>query len=514
MNANPLTPSRPKRQLHTELSDPKLPDPAKRRLSEQPLKQDADTPSYLALLDEQKVPKDSQQRLLPLMQRWGPARAEQVLSLWAMLGDGLRSSSLERRYETSLQVWGAPGTGKTEIVSGYLKSLDIRHVWLNCFCISSQAELHGRIAKLLSREALLKAASSGLASSQAAPVCQNLRPMDRLQAALREPLDTLERAGCDKVVVVLDHIEELSRRLGTSALELLLGLPEVLHRGEMLSILTIGRVPLQGLGLLDNREPPEVEFQQYSLDEVEKLLMRILPQRPGLAEVNRTALEYVVSSGILKFAVPYLGRDLLRLLEVGVDVLGTAGQGGILGAAKLKQLVEEAAARQTGFLHSHKVLDASEDFGAQTAPVVAASTAKRLTKAEMRLILAAYLASRVDKQDDRQLFLPDSQRRRRRVMVTKTRKKEDQFPASVHAPRAVPLTRVLAIYHRLARKSLLIGSQLFERISSLREAGLLRGGERSFKLDRELKVICRAELYLARACAKELKVDLAEYLCK
>jgi len=484
--------------------------------------------AYISLLDEQKVPTRSQEQLLPLMQRWGPARAEQVLSLWAMLGDGVRKTSLERRHNTSLQVWGAPGTGKTEVVSGYLKSLDIRHVWLNCFCISSQAELHSRIAKLLAREAGLTASSSGLAagSCQTSPGDRNLRPMDRLQAALREPLDTLDRAGCDQVVIVFDRIEELARRLGASSLELLLGLPEAVHRGQMLSVLTIGRVSLQSLGLLDNREPPEVEFQQYSLSEVEQLLLRLLPQRPGSEEVERNTLEYVVSSGILKFAVPSFGIDLSRLLQVADDVLAASVtddprpsscklSGAMPGPSKLKQLVEEASARQTGWVHSNKVLDASEDLGSQTSQAVAASIVKRMTKAEMRLVLAAYLGSRVDKQDDRQLFLPDNQRRRRRVTVTRTKKKDDQLPAPVQAPRAVPVTRLLAIYHRLARKPRLLGSQLFERISNLREVGLIKGiGERGFKLDRELKVVCRAELNLAAACAKELKIDLAEYLCK
>jgi len=550
---SPAPPKRPRQGLQRELSDPKLPHP-KRRLTVKGLPEKQAVPkaeeerakaklkeaekaeerarklpaeelaklaeekqAYISLLDEQKVPTRSQEQLLPLMQRWGPARAEQVLSLWAMLGDGVRKTSLERRHNTSLQVWGAPGTGKTEVVSGYLKSLDIRHVWLNCFCISSQAELHSRLAKLLAREAGLTASSSGLAagSCQTSPGDRNLRPMDRLQAALREPLDTLDRAGCDQVVIVFDRIEELARRLGTSSLELLLGLPEAVHRGQVLSVLTIGRVSLQSLGLLDNRERPEVEFQQYSLSEVEQLLLRLLPQRPGLEEVERNTLEYVVSSGILKFAVPSFGIDLSRLLQVADDVLAATDAGAMPGPAKLKQLVEEASARQTGWVHSKKVLDASEDLGSQTSQAVAASIVKRMTKAEMRLVLAAYLASRVDKQDDRQLFLPDNQRRRRRVTVTRTKKKDDQLPAPVHAPRAVPVTRLLAIYHRLARKPCLLGSQLFERISNLREVGLIRGiGERGFKLDRELKVVCRAELFLAAACAKELKIDLAEYLCK
>eukprot|EP00930_Biecheleria_cincta_P015813 TRINITY_DN13063_c0_g1_i1.p1 TRINITY_DN13063_c0_g1~~TRINITY_DN13063_c0_g1_i1.p1 ORF type:complete len:520 (-),score=91.78 TRINITY_DN13063_c0_g1_i1:156-1715(-) len=458
-------------------------------------------------------------RLQPLLQRWGDMRLPQLLDLYAALGDGpggQRSSSLSKRFETALQVWGPPGTGKTQVVSNYLDVLGIPHVWIDCFCISSQADLHGRVAKLMARLAEKNAVATTTTTTSPNVSQRQLHSLDRFQAALRGSLDTLDRADIGKVVIVFDHIEELPRRLGQGALNVLLSWPEVLDKGNLLSLVTIGRVPMEpGLGLLDNRAPPEVVFQPYSDQELQELLLQLLPKMPQLAGVGRTSLEAVVYGGLLKFAVPFLGRNLDSLLSVGKDVLLTIGNGAPPSSSALYQLVEEASKKRTGFLHLGSGLGSSEDPDLRSAHEVAAVNVKSMTKAEMRLGLAAYLSSRLDKMDDRQLFLSEGDRRRRRRQPVTKHRRDDDIPAHAKAPRSVPLTRLLAIYHRLARQPALIGSHLFDTLASMRESGLVRLiGDKSGKLDREPKVACRAELRMAVAWAKELKIDLAEYLSK
>lgn len=59
-------------------------------------------------------------------------------------------------------------------------------------------------------------------------------------------------------------------------------------------------------------------------------------------------------------------------------------------------------------------------------------TVQSMSKAETRLLLAAYVASRVSKQEDRQLFLGRGARRKRRV-------KEANLPAHVQPPQLVSL---------------------------------------------------------------------------
>lgn len=95
------------------------------------------------------------------------------------------------------------------------------------------------------------------------------------------------------------------------------------------------------------------------------------------------------------------------------------------------------------------------------------------------------------------------------------RQKDNALPAHVKQPNVVTIPRLLATYHHLARQPRLMGSNIFQALTKLKEAGLVRFvGEKNFKMDKDLKVVCRAELPLAQACAATLNVDLTEYLCK
>lgn len=85
-------------------------------------------------------------------------------------------------------------------------------------------------------------------------------------------------------------------------------------------------------------------------------------------------------------------------------------------------------------------------------------------------------------------------------------------PVYTRAPRPTSLSRLLAIYHRLARRPQLLGPPMFEHLNSLREAGLIRFQAARACLDQDVKVTCRAQLPLVRAIASELNISLAEYL--
>eukprot|EP00913_Durusdinium_trenchii_P003378 g3127.t1 len=104
-----------------------------------------------------------------------------------------------------------------------------------------------------------QAALSKLESLEA-KLPQQLRAIDRLEGALKAPVAELSRLKCSQVLVVLDHVELVSR-LGLPALEQLLALPEILSFGDMLVPLTISRVALKSLGLHSTREPPHVRRQ-------------------------------------------------------------------------------------------------------------------------------------------------------------------------------------------------------------------------------------------------------------
>jgi hypothetical protein len=323
-----------------------------------------------------------------------------------------------------------------------------------------------------------------------------------------------------KVVVVLDNVQELPR-LSPHAIDLLLNLPEVLQWGNQLAIVAIGRLRLSSLGLLVMREPPAVSFQAYTEKEAEtavrETLTREFPSAQTKGKASKSLAPSDVCIGLMKFAWPHLGRNLQQLLSVGRQLLREemveGVSGGCCGAA-FQQRVLRAVQQRLGVCDLSGLLDSGRnDHGIDTASVSALVTMRQMTKAEMRLILSAYLAGYVEKEDDLQLFMPGLKRRARR----KTSAKQEQaqaLPVYVRAPRPTSLSRLLAVYHRLAMRPHLLGPPLFESLAGLREAGLLRFEVERACLDPDVKVTCRAQLPLVRALASELRVDLAEYLTK
>lgn len=488
--------------------------------------------------DQVAMPMDTRRRLAPIFQRWGKARAAQILGLWTFLGDGLSES--RRVAASTLQVWGPPGTGKTAVVTDYLKTLGVRHIRLNCATFTTLGELNARLVELLRRTAVSAAGAQAgeLPTSlhRSTPTGQQVRSLDKLETLARVPLQTLSRSNGDvgllpvsdsaeapvKVVVVVDQAQELPR-LGAGSIEFLINLPEVLQWGNQLSLVVVGRLKLGSLGLHPNREPPAVVFQAYTEAEAESALNKVLAPEfsaapcnaSGSASSSRLAVTDICS-GLMKFAWPHLGRNIDQLLSIARQLLQEGlpdVAGGSCGAA-FQQLVLKAVQQRLGVCDLSGLLKKGEHVeGMDTASMSALITLKQMTKAEMRLILAAYLAGYVEKEDDMTLFMPEIRRKRRNKQSAKAAM-ADQLPIYVKAPRPTSMARLLAVYHRLARQPQLLGPPIFEHLAGLREAGLLRFPAERACLDQDVKVTCRAQLPLVRAIAGELNLDLAEYLTK
>jgi len=219
----------------------------------------------------------------------------------------------------------------------------------------------------------------------------------------------------------------------------------------------------------------------------------------------------------MKFAWHCFGRNLQKLLSVGRQLLREglpAGEAADSFDAAFQRRILKAVEERCGIWDLKGLLkstDAGE--GMDNATVSAMVMLQQMTKAEMRLILAAYLAGYVEKEDDVQLFMPGHKRKARRKQSAKQQQAE-ALPVYTRTARPTSLSRLLAVYHRLARQPQLLGPPLLEHLAGLREAGLLQGNFEGACHDQEVKVTCRAQLPLVRAIARELNIDLAEYLTK
>lgn len=534
------------RQLEKTLSDPKkIPKwVGSLRAARKGLEATEHVPEaeFHCWLESHGVPVVGRERLLPLLEHWGPARTAQVLGLWTFLGDG----DITRSVSTSaLQVWGPAGTGKTKLVFEFLNTLGVSYISLNCACFVSLGEFQARLVEELRRLAVARANDAASVHGvhvndlpkelklprelqNPAPVGRQIRAFDKLEASMRVSLEYISHlrnrigASADvdvqwpaKVIVVLDNAQELPR-IDAGAIQLLVTLPEILQTGSTLAVVTVSRLPLSSLGLLPAREPPAVAFQPYTEAETEELLFRELSRKTGLLSIS---ILRTLCVGLMKFAVPSLGRNLHQLLRIGeelsVGLLDSKAQKAVgTRMSVLQQMIDEIVQRRLGLCDLRGLLGAGELVDATSATAAITLTMRSMTEVDKRIILAAYLGAHMDKDDDVQLFVAESRRRRRKGSITKKALEDDAgLPYSAHTPRPVPLMRLMAIYHRLARKPQLLAPQLFERLLGLREAGLLwLLGDCHAAADREPKVACRAELPLAAACAAELGVDMQEYL--
>jgi len=485
-----------------------------------PVAVDERDPQAEVALERHGVPQAGRERLRPLMKHWGPARTNQVMGLWTFLGDGASKPPAS----VGVQVWGPSGTGKTEIVHRYLQELGIRHVRLNCACFSSLGELQARLAEELRRcaiSSLPKGCAVPKELQNKVPPGRQLRALDRIDAAFRPPLEQLAKSSQGgKVIVVLDQSQELAR-FGPSTAELLLVLPEVLENGGQMTFAFVGRLPLcSAFGVAPANEPPAVSFPPYEADDIEQLLFRLLcakfkDQMTSTADnkISENDIRALCVCGLVKIAAPYVGHNIGDLMWLGEEVLKSPPAAGS-GITALQRQIESLVQQRLGLCDMGNMEDGAE--GKDPGEVGAFAILKNNTIEKKRLILAVYLASRIEKEDDLQYFLPQGCRRKQRRHAALLRKKSSAanhptVPSRLKAPKPVTLSRLLAIYHRVSRQEQLLGPVLLENLVALRESNLIRFADRNFAVEKDSVIMCRVELPLARAIAIELDIDMAEY---
>merc|ERR1719414_2599022 len=112
-------------------------------------------------------------------------------------------------------------------------------------------------------------------------------------------------------------------------------------------VLTIGRLPLSHLGLLPARDPPAVAFQPYSEREAAAILLRELGSKADMGP-STLDLGTLVSAGLMKFAAPFVGRNLHSLLSIGEELLrspppeGERSGSAVSSMAVLQQRIERS----------------------------------------------------------------------------------------------------------------------------------------------------------------------------
>merc|ERR1719422_1874867 len=115
----------------------------------------------------------------------------------------------------------------------------------------------------------------------------------------------------------------------------------------------------------------------------------------------------------MKFAVPYMGCNLHYLLHIGEDVLRSSGSV-CKNIGTLQQMIENFVQQRLGIPDISGLLKPGQVR--QETATLATKAKQQMTRAEIRLILAAYLGAHIDKDQDVQLFCPRAKRKRRMIV--------------------------------------------------------------------------------------------------
>lgn len=439
---------------------------------------------------------------------------QQIMELWSLFGDADTSPAKHGMKVSRAHIWGPEGTGKTAVLFDYLDTLKIRAIWLDCRLFTLAGEIQAYIVELLRRTTV--EASHGENAPELPKELQSrtsqrqLRALDKLELAIRAPLDYLAMCyGTEvKVVIVLENAQDLSRH-GKNTVELLTSLPELLSQGNRLAVVTEARLPLSSLGLM-NADPPSVAFRAYTAEQAAGVLTQVLSKKQ-----SPLPLQQIVNS-LVKFAAPHLGFNMATLLSIGVHLLEDSdhalSDANRLGASKLTvklyDRVAKAVEQRIGLGNLSRLVRPGSKDATDPVSIATSFNLQRMTKSEKRMLVSVYLGSRIAKEEDIQFFLPE--RRTGRSRTSNSNKKQEDAPAWTRAPRPMTLVRLFAIYHKLAGRANLVGSSLFEHLVRLRDFGYIRI-DRPFQ-ETDAKVICQVELQMIVACAGDLDIQLLCYL--
>mmetsp|Transcript_32074 Transcript_32074/g.75257 ORF Transcript_32074/g.75257 Transcript_32074/m.75257 type:complete len:550 (-) Transcript_32074:76-1725(-) len=381
-----------------------------------------------------------------------------------------------------------------------------------------------------------------------------------------------ESANPAPLIVVLDHAQELPK-FGASVLANIVGLPALLQSKNQLIMVTVSRLPLSQLGLSDIREPPALAFPPYTDSQAEQVCLsaissstpllrrqpirakRSAPLRLSLAApqalpyfarvlsasessrlattcsgcyqaVHELRCHVLRNTSFMKLASHALGRDVNLLVGVASEVLCNWQRLRFdAGCGNLQRIIEHASKRRLSLCEigdsSSRKRAAAASIATEVGKEYADATVRSLTVLEKRLLVACFLASYIPKDEDCQLFLPMGLRKKRRLLKRNSSAAStalaageamSKIPVQARLPQNSPLSRVLAIHCKVTNQAQAYSPELLQALVHLRDVGLIKLLGERMACERDCKILSCTRPPLARKCAAELGIDLAEFL--
>lgn len=456
-----------------------------------------------------------------------PCRENIINTLNELLNDP------EETFPPSIYAFGLSGTGKTAILTKFLKHTKSKTVILDCIeCYSS---------KILYESILNKFHSHHLRKEH------NYAPYLKCET-LKDFIGDLQQSRTDKdhdssYIICLDNAERV-RDMDANILPAFMRLPEL--TGLNICCILVSQLPFEKyytkMGL---PEVITIYFPQYSKNEVQKiltddfekvrdrLLKRLKNDPPIQLSVDIEKALDTVSNLSSEFYGNFLNvflsvfykacRDLPELKVVSTDCFDVYVEpvvNGTIDKNDVSRLWRHITnPLKTALSQVYMRMDQSDELR-NGATFEANQSVKKLAQSlelpyyGKYLLIAAFLASHNSAKEDKRLFVKHHGKQRKRMQTVNARAKVSDKMSTSLGPKSFSIDRLLAIFYAILDEKVGLTCNLLAQISTLVHLKLLSyvSGENNV-VEGSAKLQCTVGLEFILYIGKVVGFNVRQYLC-
>ncbi|XP_055911778.1 origin recognition complex subunit 5 [Eupeodes corollae] len=461
-----------------------------------------------------------------------PCRESVIQSLFELLDDPTET------FPPSIYLYGHSGTGKTSILTKFLKHTNSKTVILDCIECYTSRILYESILNKLHSHRLRKE--------------DNFAPYMKCET-LKDFISDLQQTGSDNEVddddeetsyiICLDNAERV-RDMDANILPAFMRLPEL--TGLNICCILVSQLPFEKYytkgGLPDQIS---IYCPQYSKNEVQKiltedfervrerLLRRLRKDPPMKLAVDIERAEEIISELTSDFYGNFLNvflsvfykacRDLPELKVVSTDCFDIYVEpvlNGTIDKNDVSRLWRHITnPLKTALSQVYMRMDQELEIRTDETFVTNQSVKKLAQSLELPyygkyLLIAAFLASHNSAKEDKRLFVKHHGKQRKRMQAVNAKAKVTEKMSTSLGPKSFSIDRLLAIFYAILDEKVGLTCNLLAQISTLVHLKLLSyvSGENNV-VEGSAKLQCTVGLEFILYIGKVVGFNVRQYLC-
>lgn len=436
-----------------------------------------------------------------------PGRAAQLKTLFGIYGHK------NEPIPGCVFIYGGPSTGKTTLLSNFLKVLNVRYALVNLIeCYTS---------KILFETILNELSGRGVdpESGEAYAKCDNL--MDFLHYLKKFDDENHQQ----KYIIVLDKAENL-RLMDGNLLPVFLRFKEIAEIN--VSVILISEIPFQKFYTkLNIVDPIKLHFPQYNKQELIDILM--LDREVNFELVGGKVIQEEDQE---QFYSQYLNMFLSVFHRACKDVSELRYMAKVNFAKYYEPILKNEcgasdsmklwrnispffkSSMENLYLRISTNLDQENDSPNETEWIFKKENLARSLELPFYakyLLIAAYLASYNPSKDDKRLFVKYHGKKKKTLRDIKAKSKLSEQLNTQLGPKVFSFDRLLAIFYAILDEKVGFNNNLLVQISSLVQLQLLSQQSETYNLDGQ-KYKCTVSFDFIQTVSKMVGFNIRKYL--